>query len=209
VPRPRHKIELDSPEVAPETRNSFADHVDEEAASQINDELVAAATSTAKRTLSPELSPSAALRAAEDAVNRLSPEKDTTGVQQSQQAAIVISDDSPNSPGPRYMSARLRSHAKLNNDFIDGPEQLASNPRALTEKIRSDRSPTSAQAQRRSQNLTTDFMADLESYAHDPSPDNMPGGWTESEVPETQSQATTIANSEEADEQGQEILSGI
>jgi hypothetical protein len=107
------------------------------------------------------------------------------------------------------MSARFRSHAKLNNDFIDGPEQLASNPWALAERIRRDRSPTSAQAQRKSQNFGTDFMAGLESYARDPSPDNMPGGWTESEVPETQSQATTIANSEEADELGQEILSGI
>ena len=52
-------------------------------------------------------------------------------------------------------------------------------------------------------------MAGLESYARNPPPENMPGGWTEREVPETQSQATTIANSEEADELGQEILSGI
>jgi hypothetical protein len=107
------------------------------------------------------------------------------------------------------MPARFRSHAKLNNDFIDGPEQLASNPWALTERMRRDRSPTSAQAQRRSQNVTTDFMAGLESYAREPSPDNMPGGWTEGEVPETQSQATAIANSEEEDELGHEILSGI
>jgi hypothetical protein len=209
LPRPLHEFELDSEDVPPETRIASADHVDEEAASQVNDELIAAATSIAQGTLSPALSQRTALRAAEDAVNRPSPEKDTAGVRQSPQAAIVISDDSPDSHGPRHMSARFRSHSNLKDDFVDGPEQLESNPQALAERMRRDRSPISAQAQRRSQSINTDFMAGLESYARESSPDNMPGGLTDGEVPETQSPAIVIAKPEEEDELGQEILEGI
>jgi Ulp1 family protease len=209
-PSPRLESEPDLQEVPPETHHTSVDLADEEAASQVNDELTAAASVAAQATPSPELSQRAALKSAEDAVNRSSPEKSNIAVRQTPQAAIVISDDSPISPGPRHMSSKFRSHANINDDFIDGLEEPDGNPQALAERMRRNRSPTTTQAQPRSQSVTTDFMTGLQSYAREPSPGQMPGGWADGEIPETQSQDDVIDDGlEEEDDLAQEILSGV
>jgi sentrin-specific protease 7 len=174
-------------EVSSDARNALVDLADEEAASQVNAELTAAADIATQLSSSPELSQGAALKSAEDAVNRPSPEKPNATVQRSPEAAIVI-PDSPDSPAPRHMSSKFRSHVNVNDDLMEGSERLNDNPQALARRLRRDRSPTKVQGQGRSQGVTTDFMSGLQSYARGLSPGRMPGEWDDGEVPETQPQ---------------------
>ena len=95
------------------------------------------------------------------------------------------------------MSSKFRAHADIEDDFINGPQELGDNPQALADKMRRARSPTPVQARTRSQSVSTDFLAGLESYARVPSPGKVPGGWANDEIPETQSQeedSSTEAN---------------
>jgi hypothetical protein len=53
-------------------------------------------------------------------------------------------------------------------------------------------------------------MTGLQSYAREPSPGQMPGGWADGKIPETQSQDDVIDDGlEEEDDLAQEILSGV
>jgi hypothetical protein len=201
TPPLRPASEPDLQEVPPNARNALVDLADEEAASQVTAELTAAADVAPQPPSSPELSQGAALKSAEDAVNRPSPEKNSnTTVRWTPDTTIVI-PDSPDLPGPRHMSSRFRSHVNGNDDLIDGLEEFDDNPQALAKRLRRDRSPTKAQSQARSQSVSTDFMSSLRSYAREPSPGEIPGGWDDGEVPETQSQ--------ENDDLAQEIPKGI
>ena len=187
-PSTQPESEPDLQEIPPETLNISVDLADEEAASQVNDELTAAAGAAMLATSSPELSQGAALKSAEDAVNRASPEKSEAADRLGPQAAIVIPDDSPISPVPRYMSARFRSRAEINDDFIDKPQQLVDNPQVLADKMRRERSPLTPQGKTRPVSVSTEFMGSLESYARGSTPNEMPGAWDNGEIPETQSQ---------------------
>lgn len=180
--------EPDVQEIPSETHNTLVDLADEGAASQVYDELTAAANVGARTASSPEMSQRTALKSAEDAVNQSSPEESKPCVRHSPQPAIVIPDDSPISRGPRHMSSKFRAHADIKDDFINGPQELGDNPQALADKMRRARNPTPVQARTRSQSVTTDFLAGLESYARVPSPGKVPGGWANDEIPETQSQ---------------------
>jgi hypothetical protein len=92
--------EPDLQEVPLDARNTLVDLADEEAASQVNAELTAAADVATQPPSSPELSQGAALKSAEDAVNRPSPEKVfNTAARRTPDAAIVI-PDSPDLPAP-------------------------------------------------------------------------------------------------------------
>jgi sentrin-specific protease 7 len=211
TPPLRPVSEPDLQEVPPDARNALVDLADEEAASQVTAELTAAADVVATQPpSSPELSQGAALKSAEDAVNRPSPEGNSNiAVRWTPDTAIVI-PDSPDLPAPRHMSSRFRSHVNANNNLIDGLEEFDDNPQALAERLRRDRSPTKAQGQARSQSVSTDFMSGLQSYAREPSPGEMPGGWDDGEVPETQSQEKAAGDThEEEDDLPQEILKGI
>ena len=180
--------EPDLQEIPPETLNISADLADEEAASQVNDELTAATGTAMSATSSPELSQGAALKSAEDAVNRASPEKSGAADRRGPQAAIVIRDDSPISPVPRHMSARFRSRANINDDSINAPQELVDNPQVLVDKMRRERSPVTPQGKGRPVSVSTEFMGSLESYARGSTPNEMPGAWDNGEIPETQSQ---------------------
>jgi Ulp1 protease family, C-terminal catalytic domain len=209
-PPPRPESEPDLQEVSLDMHGALVDHVDDQVASQVNVELTAAASVAAQAMSSPELSQRAALKSAEDAVNCSSPEEPKGAVRRTPPAAIVISDDSPNSPGPRHMSSKFRSRANIKDDFINELEGLDSNPQALAERMQRERSPTPAQGQGRSQSVTTDFMTGLESYARNSSPGIMPGAWANGEVPETPSQDNAIGDKPEGeDDLEQEILDGI
>jgi Ulp1 family protease len=209
-PPPQPDSEPQLREVSPDTHCALVGHADDEAASQVNIELTAVASIAAQAMSSPELSQRAALKSAEDAINCSSPEESKCAVQRTPPASIVISDDTPNSPGPRHMSSKFRCRANNKDDFMNGLEGLDSNPQALAERMQRERSPTSAQGQGRSQSVTTDFMTGLESYARSSSPGNMPGAWANGEVPETPSQDNAIGAKPEGDDDlEQEILDGI
>ena len=202
--------QLESEPDLQELHNAAADLADEEAASQVNGELIAAASVTAQAPSSPELSQGAALKSAEDAVNHPSPEKPRASTRGTAQATIVISDDSPNSSGPRHMSARFRSRANINDDFLDEPKELADNPQAWADKIRRERSPAAPQGRGRPVSVSTDFMESLESYARQPIPDEMPGACADGEVPETQPQdLVKIGGAAEVDPFPDEIIAGL
>src|ERR1700722_8149416 len=209
VPPPRQVSEPDLQEVEPNTRNALVDLADEEAASQVNAELTAAADVATQPPSSPELSQGAALKSAEDAVNRPSPGISNSAVRRTPEVTIVI-PDSPDLPAPRHMSSKFRSHVNVNDDLIDGLENLDGDPQALAKRLRRDRGPTKAQGQVRSQSVTTDFMSGLQSYAREPSPSEMPGGWDDGEVPETQCQENVAGDiHKEEDDLSQETLKSI
>jgi sentrin-specific protease 7 len=209
APSPRPVSEPDLQEVPPDSRNALVDLADEEAASQVNAELTAAADVATQPPSSPELSQEAALKSAEDAVNCPSPENSNAAIRRTPEVTIVI-PDSPDQPAPRHMSSKFRSHVNVNDDLIDGPEELDDNPQTLAKRLRRDRSPTKVQGQARSQSVTTDFMSGLQSYAREPSLSEMPGGWDDGEIPETQPQENVASDiHEEEDDLVQETLKGI
>ena len=201
--------ESDLQEIPPETPTAVVDLADAEAASQVNDELTAAAGVAAQMLSSPELSQRAALKSAEDAVNQPSPEKPRASTRRTPQAAIVISDDTPNSPRLRHMSAKFRSHANFYDDFIDETQELADNPQAWADKMRRDRSPSLGQGQGGRVSVGTDVMESLQSDAREESLGKMPGGWANNEIPETPSQENVEVRDVSEDDLAQEILDGI
>lgn len=167
------------------------------AASQINDDLTAAARTDAQASLCPQSSQGAYLQSAIDAVDESSYEQSRIDPRSTPDSAIIIADDTPTSPGPRHMSSRLKSHSKpAAIDSIKGPQELA-------DMMRRERSPSGVR-QDQPMNGSANSMQGIHGFAG-----KMPGGF-EDEIPETQSQTPAESGTTDGkDDFPQEILSGL